>query len=420
MRTKFLIILVLLVQSQVSLAQERGVPIQMRNGQTLFSYEGSYALLIGNSDYSVGWEDLNGVKTDLPEIRRVLEGQGFIVIEKQNLTGEGIRTALSDFQLAYEKKASRMLVWFAGHGHSLKLSYGDADNYMGYIVGTDAPNPSQNEALFKIRSVPMDQVDTFLRQTDKPRHILFVFDSCFSGSIFDVRAGDGEPPLIQDATSGVVRQIITSGSRDQKVLDRSIFRKYFVWGLQDGKADLNEDGYVTGTELGMYLKTKVTNESGRKQTPQYGTVQNADLSRGDFVFKLKTTVATLPLPPPASKEDGIAAIEAQATAESSAENRRQWQDYQSRMTRAYARMESVDAGSGKATTKVDGWGIFLRDYASDNPYSSEDERLRGNALGRRDYWATYKSSPVMTNITLPGVIKAGELETYSVTWQGDG
>ena len=48
---------------------------------------------------------------------------------------------------------------------------------------------------------------------------------------------------------------------------------------------MNNDKYITGTELGMYLHNKVTDyESG--QTPQYGKIRDPDLDEGDFVFSL--------------------------------------------------------------------------------------------------------------------------------------
>jgi hypothetical protein len=113
------------------------------------------------------------------------------------------------------------------------------------------------------------------------KHVLFVFDSCFSGSIFSmVRAIPGD---IKERTAKPVRQFITSGSADETVPDVSVFRRQFVSAI-DGEADRNRDGYVTGSELGMFLEETVINLSRRTQTPQYGKLRHRRLNKGDFVF----------------------------------------------------------------------------------------------------------------------------------------
>jgi formylglycine-generating enzyme required for sulfatase activity len=65
-----------------------------------------------------------------------------------------------------------------------------------------------------------------------------------------------------------------------------------VRGLQ-GEADLNRDGYITGTELAEYLKEKVTNYSNGSQTPQYGKISDRSLNQGDFVFAVSETMSVI-------------------------------------------------------------------------------------------------------------------------------
>ena len=57
----------------------------------------------------------------------------------------------------------------------------------------------------------------------------------------------------------------------------------FLQGI-GGDADLNADGYVTGSELGMHLQEKVVNYTRGGQHPQYGKINNPKLDRGDFIF----------------------------------------------------------------------------------------------------------------------------------------
>ena len=48
--------------------------------------------------------------------------------------------------------------------------------------------------------------------------------------------------------------------------------------MKYGSGDLNDDGYVSGTELGLYLQEKVPRYG--QQTPQFGKIQQYDLSKG--------------------------------------------------------------------------------------------------------------------------------------------
>lgn len=71
--------------------------------------------------------------------------------------------------------------------------------------------------------------------------------------------------------------------------DESIFRHQFLAALR-GEADVNGDAYVTGTELGEFLQSKVVNYSKGAQHPQYGKIRNPNLDKGDFVFKIAMTI----------------------------------------------------------------------------------------------------------------------------------
>ena len=182
---------------------------------------------------------------------------------------------------------NRLLVYFAGHGHT---ETGTDGRVFGYIVPVDAPVPDRDRVGFKRSAVSMDAIEASARLIET-RHALFVFDSCFSGSL--VSRSTVVPPEISDATAKAVRQFITSGAANQEVPDRSIFRDLFVRGIK-GAADLNGDRYVTGSELAMYLKSQVTEYSRGAQTPQYGKIRDTKLDLGDYVFMVTGT----PNPPP--------------------------------------------------------------------------------------------------------------------------
>ncbi|MCX8110343.1 MAG: caspase family protein, partial [Syntrophorhabdaceae bacterium] len=266
-----------------SYAQQRGltiVKIKDKEGKDIGLYRESHALLIGVSDYTAGWPKLPGVKRDITEVKSILERHGFSVTVVLDPNHETLIKAFTDFINRYGLKPdNRLLFYFAGHGHTIKQAYGEE---MGYIIPTDAPNPNKDKDGFLSKAMDMQQIEVFAKRIQS-KHALFLFDSCFSGSIFALSRA--VPESITYKTDRPVRQFITSGSAEETVPDKSIFREQFISALK-GEADLNKDGYVTGTELGEFLQDKVINYSRAAQHPQYGKIRNPNLDKGDFVFQV--------------------------------------------------------------------------------------------------------------------------------------
>lgn len=267
-------------------------------------YDESHALIIGVSKYTWQdptiedpdkrkWKDLPGVREDVREVTAVLVRHGFDVKLVADTTREGIRNAVDKFIDDYgHKPDNRLLIYFAGHGYTGK-SPGD-NRRLGYIVPSDAPLPAPGtDHRFDEAAISMETIKRYA-VTITARHALFVFDSCFSGSVFL-----NEPPSKRSSarsrqTMEAVRQFITAGTEEQEVPDASHFRESFVGGL-NGEADTDKDGYVTGRELGLYVHRNVKARSGGKQTPRVEKISDPKLSLGDFVFPL----AALAQPPPA-------------------------------------------------------------------------------------------------------------------------
>ena len=257
-------------------------------------YQGSYALVIGESNYTGGWSVLNGVAADVPEIKAVLERRGFTVRTALDLKSDelqkAIKTFIDDYGFVYE---NRLLIYFAGHGHSLKAA--DLRSNQGYIVPVDAPLSKPDEIAFKKKAISMDAIHAYARMIDA-KHAIFVFDSCFSGSLVSRSDIDVPSSLIIESVGKPVRQFITSGSANQTVPDDSLFRKVFVAGL-DGKADYDGDGFILGSELAQFLRSELTNYTKRGQTPQYSKILDVDLNQGDFVFPLGKKTNPVKIPP---------------------------------------------------------------------------------------------------------------------------
>ncbi len=287
-------ILAVLLCSTDATAQPTGalgtVPIRDKAGKEVGLYEGSYALVVGISDYTNGWPDLPGVKDDVSAVKKVLEKHGFQVTEVNDPNYVDLNSAIQRFISQYgRQKGNRLLFYFAGHGFTVKRTWGEE---MRYFVPSNAPNPHYDQYGFEENALAMQRVEEYARRIDS-NHAMFVFDSCFSGSLFAISRAI--PENISYKTTRPVRQFITSGSAGEEVPDESIFRHQFVEALE-GEADANKDGFVTGIELGEFLQEKVVNYSEGSQHPQYGKIRNPNLDKGDFVFSLAWGQAPEPLP----------------------------------------------------------------------------------------------------------------------------
>ena len=271
----------------------QAVAISDHAGQRVAFYKESHALVVGVSNYDNGWPKLPGVRKDVDQVEKALEGQGFDVTVVTDPNRRELDDAYRDFIAKYgQDPDNRLLFYFAGHGHSMTLGYGGK---MGYLVGRDAPRPDQDKVGFKNAALSMQVIETYARNIES-KHALFVFDACFAGSVFD--ATRALPEAIARKTGSPVRQFITSGTADQEVPDDSVFRGQFVAALR-GDADADHDGYVTGSELGQFLETQVTNYTQGAQTPRYGKLRDPLLDKGDFVFTLETApveAVTAPVP----------------------------------------------------------------------------------------------------------------------------
>lgn len=256
----------------------RQISVVSPDDEEVFGYAESHALLIGVSDYTGAWSRLPKVPRDIREVEIALKRHGFATTVVMDPDLDELQQNIQDFIFDFgADRENRLLFYYAGHGESLELADG---RLMGYLVMRDAPFAQQDASLFRRRALSMTRFESFAKDI-VAKHALFIFDSCFSGTVFS--ALRGAPDSITRKTAEPVRQFITSGTEEQEVPDSSIFRLQLVRGLS-GEADLNRDGYVTGSELGSFLEDTVTNLTRSAQTPIYGKIPDAVLGRGDFVF----------------------------------------------------------------------------------------------------------------------------------------
>lgn len=261
-----------------------GVVVRTRSGRgrLIKLYTGYHALVIGVGEYRAGWPMLARPVEDARQVAGLLRSMGWEVDLILNPDSAALRDSLFSLVTGQgRQKEKGILIWYSGHGHTLDEADGAK---LGYLVPVDAPDPDRDEMGFMQKALSMRQVETVALRI-KAKHVLMLFDSCFSGAIFaGTRAKPS--PFIEEKVSRPVRQFITAGTELEKVPDRSVFKTVFLQALKEGDADRNHDGYVTGQELGAYLQEQVVNYSNRAQHPQFGKLNNPLLDKGDFVFTL--------------------------------------------------------------------------------------------------------------------------------------
>ena len=237
-------------------------------------YSESYALIISEAHYR-SWPRLDSTISQGRELRDALVGLGF---ERANITlredlGSGdLLGAIHQFlnERSHQQPRVRLLIYFSGHG--MTQTYGTSE--VGYLVPVDAPDVG--DPSFFSKAVLLTEIRVALESTVMALHTLVLFDSCFSGSVFESRGPERLTPLRFSALMERRIQIITAGGKDERAPAQSQFLPALIDGAR-GKADLDHDGIVTGDELAVYLRSRVT-----QTTPQAGFVGRD--TRGEFVF----------------------------------------------------------------------------------------------------------------------------------------
>jgi len=278
-------ILTLLIFRSYSSAEEtRGLKVVLKETTEVSRnfYGASHALIIGINDYR-----------DFPALQYAIsDGESFgkLLVElynfpkenvlhlfDNNATKRSIMTSITTIS-SQLKKDDRLIVYFAGHGLTLEDESTGEDT--GVILAFDSTSEdTANSAIL---------FDELTRQvsTATCKHIMFIFDACYSG-FATTRAAMPSAKGKTDEYIGVltskkVKQVITAGGKGEQVIERAghgVFTDVLLSGLS-GLADINFDNAITGNELFYFIKKRVSQASSYRQMPQYACLEG----EGDIVF----------------------------------------------------------------------------------------------------------------------------------------
>lgn len=276
---------------QPSVVNEKGVRRDL--------YKQSHALLISVSDYlgvgRKGWSPLRETGKELDLVAEALRPHGFRVRRVSDPNGVELQTAIKDFLAAYGHDPDhRLLVFFSGHG------YTNPATSMGYLVPTDALDPRVTTEGFYAKAMSIKTLETAAYEISA-RHAVFLFDSCFSGSIFMTKSAPTRPDprgksvserwrFLTGQAAKPVRQFIAAGGPDELLPAQSQFVPLLIEAL-GGRGSRVGDGYVTGKELGLWLEQTLPMYNPH-QNPYSGVIKVPQLSFGDLVFQVPGAVPT--------------------------------------------------------------------------------------------------------------------------------
>ena len=243
------------------------------------TYSASHALVIGINSYKVA-PRLSYAVSDATAMAAVLSEQ-FLFPQKNIhllLEGAATRNAILDNFLSFACDGTelndRLVVFFAGHGHTVRSSRGE----VGYLVPWDGDSSKLSTLI---------RWDELTRNADliEAKHILFLMDACYGGLAIMRALRPGSMRFLKDMLLRRSRQVLTAGKADEVVADlggplpnHSVFTGHLLEALGGKAAD--PSGVLTANGVVAYVYQNVSNDPESRQTPHFGYLAGD----GDLVF----------------------------------------------------------------------------------------------------------------------------------------
>ena len=168
----------------------------------------------------------------------------------------------------------RIVVFFAGHGHTVRARRGET----GFLVPVDGDLSDLSTLI---------RWDELTRNADliPAKHMFFVMDACYGGlALTRNPLSAGSMRFLRDMLQRFSRQVLTAGKADETVADangprpgHSIFTGHLLDALEGGATS---EGVITASGVMVYVYQKVARDQYSRQTPHYGFFDGD----GDFVF----------------------------------------------------------------------------------------------------------------------------------------
>ena len=176
----FIFFSVFFINTPFSFSQTRGVSITDTEGHSINIYKSYHAMIVGVSDYEK-WPKLPYAINDAKEIAEKLKELGFEVKLVLDPSSGEMKTLINEMVYEMGREEDRaVLFYYAGHGETETLA---DKNKMGYLIPKDCPLLKRDPMGFANNAISMRDIESASLRM-KSKHVLMLFDSCFSGSLF--------------------------------------------------------------------------------------------------------------------------------------------------------------------------------------------------------------------------------------------
>jgi len=248
-------------------------------------YDISWAVIIGIDEYKD--IPLKYAVRDAQEVNNALltnfgfKKENIDILINEDATLSNIKKSLINISKSANNN-DRILVFYAGHGTTESTFDGSEQN--GFLI----PYDGKLDNAFAT-GLDMDFISKLCGRSHA-KHMLFLMDACYSGLMAENTRGltiEKKEGFLTKVINKKGRQIITAGSANESALERdewqhSAFTINLLDALNNLKADIDGDKFLTTEELGVYLRKSVTESTNGKQTPQVANFKYGE--GGEFVF----------------------------------------------------------------------------------------------------------------------------------------
>jgi len=242
-------------------------------------YRRRVAAVVGIDAY-VHWPPLSGA-ADARRVAERLRGLGFdevLELYDADVTRQGLLDLLGRRLPETVREEDLVVVFFAGHGDTESLPNGER---RGYVIPVDA----RADRSFST-AVSMDELRELAARVPA-KHVYYVMDACYSGLLFTRGAVlvPRKPGYVDKITSRPAVQMLVAGREDELAIERNgegVFTSHFLRAI-GGEADLDGDGWVTASEINVFVVPRVTQDSKGDQTPRAGVLEGD----GEVVFSAR-------------------------------------------------------------------------------------------------------------------------------------
>lgn len=254
--------------------------------------QGRSLVVVSGIDKYAHWRTLNNAVQDALGLQQTLiDKLGFTApiapLIDGAVTQKAIEALVEEQLRELLKEDDSLVLFFAGHGHTRI----EQESETGYIIPVDARMPDGAKEHWS----DYIRLNHWLEEVAElpARHILVVLDACHSGFALGSAANiyRSAERFRADINRDRSRKVITSAKRDQLALDggpvpgHSLFTGTLINGFNWGEADIDGNGFITSSELGLYLQQKVGQASKSTQTPEFGSFYRDE--QGEMVISLR-------------------------------------------------------------------------------------------------------------------------------------